>query len=286
MKTYFYSEISCYLKINGSYEGIVSKNYSYLNLSFGDFVEFIPISNAYLPCYQIFNDELFNCFKFYDGYLIIPKFIKLRTLPYKITFQKTYYDKYTITVLTDGNVKFYLNGPITATEELPFLPSTVELYPSNNFIYLIFKGDKIAIFVYSLKGVLSFKNVVNDYTINDNLIVTIKDEKFTPLIYTFTYAESEPFTLINATLLNDCILDKFIPYVFLTNLWSGVSVKDFLSSELKERENDLKDFIGDFSLILPPLTNDYNKILCLHNDTIKHLTFIISNGKITNFFID
>ena len=121
MKVYFYSEIPAYLKVDSNYVGTVNKNYCHLNLSGNELLEFIPTTTSYLPYTTCLN--CCDFFKFYDGILIICNFTKLRCLPYKLLFNKTYHNNFNLSVFSDGCVKFNVSGTISVTDELPFIPT-------------------------------------------------------------------------------------------------------------------------------------------------------------------
>ena len=202
MKVYFYSEILCYVKIDCNYVGIVDKNYNYLTLFGNELIEFTPKNHAYLPYATTLDGEKDNLIKFYDGYLFVPKFVKVRNLPYKLILQKCYHDKFTLTVVTDGAIKFYLEGVFNATDELPFLPVDIDFKIVNNYVFIIFKNKKHAIFVYDIHGTLCFKNIADNYEIDKELKIYIFNGDFCPLNYNVYYTFDTPFSVTKTEIIS------------------------------------------------------------------------------------
>ncbi len=288
MNYYFFSEIDCYLKFNGEYLGLVNKNVTSINLNEGGLFEFIPKSDAYLPNYYLTSDNKKGVYNINGNKLFIPYFTKIRQLPYKIAFQKSL-DKFNITVTTDGCIKFYLDGNFYATDELPFLPSDVEFYTFNGIFLLFFKNTRVAIYAYNVKtGELVFKNIVNSYSLNNDLTVT--ETFYYPVNYTITktWSVGATFTL-NSVVVSEIqseIPPTLIPFYFCSFIKHEVLVADFLCEKLKPRASDFASFFGEIDLILPSFSTIENEVYIISNNTVNIVKFEFDNNLISNVFID
>ena len=288
MNYYFFSEIDCYLKFNGEYLGLVNKNVKTVNLNDNGLFEFIPISEAYFPKYYLTTENKKGVYRINDNTLYIPYFTKIRQLPYKIIMQKNF-DKFNLTVTTDGCIKFYLDGNFYATNELPFLPSDVEFYTFNGILLLFFKSARVAIYAYNLKtGELVFKNIVNSFVLNNNLSVT--ETFYYPVNYTITktWNIDATFTL-NSVVVSEIqseIPPTLIPFYFCSFIKQGVLVTDFLCDNLKPRASDFTSFFGEIDLILPSFSTIENEVYIISNNTVNIVKFELDKNLISNVFID
>ena len=287
MNYYFFSEIDCYLKFNGEYLGLVNKNVKTVNLNDNGLFEFIPISEAYFPKYYLTTENKKGVYRINDNTLYIPYFTKIRQLPYKIIMQKNF-DKFNLTVTTDGCIKFYLDGNFYATDELPFLPNDVEFYTVNDTLLLFFKNTRVCIYAYNLKtGELVFKNIVNSFDINNNLSVT--ETFYYPVNYTVTkqWIIDTTFTL-NSVVVSEIqseIPPTLIPFYFCSFIKQGVLVADFLCDNLKPRANDFTSFLGEIDYILPSFSTIENEVCIISNNTVNLVRFEFENNLIKNVYI-
>ena len=289
MNFYFYSNVDCVLKVNGNFIGKISKNYTEFDLIGNEFLEFTPLNVTLNSCNFYLTDNLKGIlFNFGNYRLIIPKFLTLRILPYKIIFQKTFNNDFCLTVTTDGAIKYYLSGAITVTDELPFLPTIVDLITKNDCVFLVFKADKTLITAYDFSGNLLFRNYVDDYEIDNNFSFIKTNCLYNTLKFNFTYDISTSFKILTANLVTDIsnISQILLPYCFLTCVLLGVDASNFLHPQIIERKNDLIEFIGNFEKILPPINYCNGEVLIVFENEIKVLKFIINENKISNVFIN
>ena len=142
MLCYFFSVLDCHLLVNGEYLGLVNKNVTFYNVCENDLLSFIPVNFNYFALNFTIKSNPNYVYTYNENLVIIPEFSKKRNLTYSEVLTKNCND-FTVKVVTDGSIKFYLNGLFYAQDELPFLPTSVEFKSSKNYLYLIFHFQNI-----------------------------------------------------------------------------------------------------------------------------------------------
>lgn len=292
MNCYFYSSETAYLKINDEVVGTISKNITFIDAPNNAFFEFIPLNNNLYPifCFNLINSDV-NVFNTEFGNLYIPHFHKKRNLPYHIVFQQNFTDNNIsclLTVLTDGCIKFYLDGDVAATDELPFIPTYSNVLFNDNYVAVAFKNNKTVLFVYDVQTkTLCYKNVLDDFTFENTLITTETKSEFYPIKTTTEWNLGVPFNLINVTPnIDGNVPVTLLPYVFCELLKANAPLSNIVTESLLNKETELKTFIEGIGSVIPPLSGNKSELLCLYNGKLKKLKFSIINGKIENVSID
>ncbi|MBO5851820.1 MAG: hypothetical protein J6R29_05770, partial [Clostridia bacterium] len=200
MKAFFISEKEAFLKVNGEFLGEVNKNIKTAEICENSLLEFMPKNQNFVPSYSsVKGSNLVKTYPLFLGTLFSVNFEKKRTFPYKILSQNSYSlggNAYTLTVLLDGAIKFYLDGKLLATDELPFIPSSSKLELYGGYIFAIFYGKKTAIYAYSLEnGALCYKNLVDSFEFNSYFITKTIYKKTVDISVEEVYELNNNFTL-------------------------------------------------------------------------------------------
>lgn len=288
MKYYFYSKTSAYLKVNGNYLGVINKNLTYAEIDGDFFIEFIPTNSHLRNAYYSNNASTSVASYLVDNVvLLIPVFESVKNRRYSVVTQKKFYN-YTLTVISDVNVKFYVDGDISLTGELPFIPLDCNVTVINNYVVAYFSNEKHAVFVYSNDGVLLYNDVVERFNLDKNLTVIKKYDNGYPMTVKTVFTFNREFKSDDAQLLTDLktVNEYFLPYVFLQSIKLNLNVNEILSDELINRKNDLLAFIGKVDGVIPPLTLKRNELLLIDGKGVKKAIFELKLGKISNIFID
>ncbi len=289
MSLIFYSPISCHLK-EGEYLGEIGKNLTFLeSVERNALLEFLPISKNYYPISTTLqNSESLKIFKLNGDSYIIPIFEKKRNLYYKMLFQQSfnvYHKNLLVTVIQDGFYKFYLDGVINYIDELPSLINNVTQREYNNLLFLYFEGENNLLYVFNLnENKLLYKDIIVDFEIENTLNVKKRYNALIPLEIIESWS-LENFTLVGKkTILNKSkfeIHPKLLPLAFFELISISADTSTLLSNNLKEREKDIREFIGKPIVILP-YYKDISKTVIITNDDIKLYTLEFNNALIDN----
>ncbi len=290
MNALFYSEQTCYLKVDCKFVGEISKNTKLLkNFSKDCFLEFIPKNNDYFPIATLFKDKLnAKIFNLKEDFVIVPLFQKKLDLKYKVLLQEiinVYNNSLVLTVVQDGGYKFYLDGVITFTDALPFKVESFEYKVISNTLFLIFIGIKSAVFAFDLNSnKLLFKNMCDKVYFDGFLNIENTYKTAIPIM------TNEKWDLNNFKLVDKALTPLKIKYDINSKLLStaffewvsiGVSVKDLLSIELQPRERELYSFIGK-PIAVFPYYKDADKTVILDNDNAHLYTLQFKDNLICN----
>lgn len=293
MRLFLISKIPAYLKINGELLIKIDQNlkyFDYANEIF--FVEFLPVNLNLEPIYCEFeNNKRLKIFDFLDGKLLFPTFNVKRNKQYSIINQKhfsLYGVNHLLTVITDGSIKFYLDGNLVATDELPFIPTDFDVKVYNDYIILSFIDKMTALFIYSVRNgklELAYKDVV--YEFNYDSVLTVKKCINTPIsaFLIENWEFSTPLKLTNVSLNSNfsiySVNKKILPFYFFENFKYGYVETSILCENLKNRVNDLLSFIGKPVLVFP---NPYNidQIAVITESNVKVYSLEFNNNLISN----
>ncbi len=290
MSALFFSELPCYLKIDGNFVGEIDKNPKIFNsLSCDSFLEFIPKNSEYYSISTLYRDKLnVKCFNLKGDDIIVPLFYKKRSLSYSVLFQEklnVYNSEVILTVVQDGGYKLYLDGIIVYTDSLPFSPQRFEFKVIKNALILIFYGKKTVVIVLDLNnGKLLFKNMGDKVNIDGFLCIENTYKTAIPLTITDKW-DLTSFKLLEKT---SCphksrfqIHPKLISTAFFEWIALNVSVKELLSSEILSREQELSSFIGK-PIAVFPYYKDINKTVVLDNESAHLYTLEFKDNLIFN----
>ena len=290
MKYYFYSKIPAFLKGNDKFLGVVNKNLSYVNFEKSPFIEFIPTLSNYNPSYyyDYYKTNVLS-FNLQEGNLLIPIFTKKPKCDYKILSQQRF-DFINLTVVLDGNVKFYIDGDICASDEIPFIPTFCNVIKNNEYITATFTNTETAVFIYDLNGSLIFKEVVSDFEIlqNGNILFSKTSKGLVRVTVQNEIDLSNCPQIVNSQILSplNSLNPYLLPYAFLELVKLKYDISSLLSPSILNRKNDLLSFIGNITTVIPSLTFKENEVLVVDGNSLKKFTFEINSRLITNLLID
>lgn len=293
MKFYFYSETAAYLKINGKYEGRVSKNVNVINRAEeGDCLfEFLPFNPDFLPCYGAAGRGKIAAYKFSDGLLIYPEYEKKRNRAYKVLSLNKFYlggDVYVKTYL-DGGIMYDIDGERYIRGELPLLPTRVDASDLGGYKAFSFTGEKTCLTVYSdNSGNAVFCDIVDDFSFRGGELTVEKRtlNSTVPFVLRESYAVGEPFAiksretefLKSPFLINENLID----FALLDLILKKADVSRFLHPDLKKNGNALYSFLGNVKGAFCFTDCGKTKTAVIEKDKVSYISFEKSNSVITN----
>lgn len=290
MDAIFYSEKQAYLKVNGEFFGEVDANLKTANISDKCLLEFLPKNQNYAPAYSSENGSfLVKKYAFYSNVFYAVKYEKKRTFPYKILSQRTFYlggQNYYLTVLLDGAIKFYIDGYILATDELPFVPTESKLEYFNGYLFAVFKREKTAVYTYRLDGAtLCYKNEVDYYEIDGRFNVKTVYSNVLDVQIEESYLLKDSFLLESRSAKKGKtafeINKNLVPLLFFDLILNGVDASEILTQNLSSKQLELREFIGS---VERAFLNPYalNEVIALYDNKLLVYEFETVNGVISN----
>lgn len=290
MKSFFYCDNGAYLKCNGNFLGEIDCNLKFCDVPQNSLLEILPKSKNHLPVYLNSNDYFGEFTANFNTYYVFKiNLYKRRNLPFKLLLQKSFYEagnNYTVTVVSDGVLKFYLDGSVYALDELPLNPTSIDLKISNGYLFLSFYSSKVALFVYDVNTCnLVFKDLVDHFELTSSLITTSYKTCGIKLTVKENWDINSGFLKreksVQKTSLFYNVNKNLLPVVFLNLLKEDGDVLDFLHPTLKDRVLDLKNFFSNFeTACLNPF--NFNEVLVFYKEKLSRFCFEFSEDKIIN----
>ena len=281
---YFFSFVPVALKINGEFKGIIHTEPVAVNVKQTDFIEFICTQNSFLPiCFTLKNKP--DCVRaLYSRYgdFIYP----LSFTPYPVYQKHFEYDTHDlrISVVSKGICKVYFYTVNTQQSYiLPQKPQSCQVILSENgYIGLLLQLNKPYCIVFNIStGQLVF-NCHADKIVCDGKKITT--ENFIPTLCKHkkitTFYRGEKTEML--TRENPPLNELQLKYAFLECANLNDDLSQFLSDDLNQ--NSIKNFIGDFDCILPPLSEKYD--FCLAGEKLKFVKIELLNDKICDIIVD
>ncbi len=306
MYYYFNSEFPAIIKIDGIYKGLINE-VNQFEISCQSFIEICPLSRSENAFYFILNDDfLFNPPKgviitdLDGGYLVsftsleqVSSFnvISQKKLPYSV-----------ITVFKENG----LNLSIETQND--FYAETLEFSCSNATIteFTLTNTKLVAIYFFGKKKIL------NCYLINEKIKKIFSREIFefsfengfstTEIFYdiakhkiTYNWVFEE-----NSLKKSTCKIERkedyqisklsthLLPYAFFEEFMLSDQVEEFLSKNVHDNLNFLREYLGNYIGVMPPPKfRDYNEIgliYCIQNNRyqVKYFCVTIEDNKIVN----
>ena len=289
IETFFLADVTSHLKVNGEYLGIVSNNLKkcYTKKS-NYFYEFLPVNDNFNICYGDCNAKSVKVFDFLNRRLVCPVFSLKTTLPFKILFQKQISVNgilTTLTAVTDGCVKFYVDGILNDVGSLPFIPSSGEIYFYQNHLVVEFSNANTALFIYNINTKEKvFSDIIKSYELSTTLTVS-KEFKNATKTTTIEEWNLSTFSLLNRRdekRINFFDLKPFLlPLAFFENVLIGASVSEIVTPSFNEKILSVKDFLGDIVKVIPsPTTKNECWLITNNGVTVCRLEYqnrLISN---------
>ncbi len=290
MNCYFLSEIPCFLKVDGEYAGVVSRNLTKAYFTKPPtLVELLPLSDDFSPVYSFYNSKRLKPLKTADGYLYYPLFKPKKDQKFKVVFQKNF-SNITLTVTEDNGVKFYIDGSFFFVGSLSFSPLECSVDFYGNYACVSFKRNKTAIFIFETQsGKLEFSDVCDEFLLSDFLTVKKNFSNLTKTTIVEKWQISSPFKIISTEdekerdfrLLNDCLL----PLAFFENAIIGASLKGVTTPNFFEKTKNLREFLGKVLRVIQSPVQD-NAVWLIGENAVSSATLSFNNGLVDNIFID
>ena len=305
MLYYFLCATPCAVKLNGAYVGIANQNFSFLDFDEG-FLEFSPLDQSFYSTGLFFDRN--GCSntqnaKFIDlngGILIIPSFTKKITADFKLFKKQTFSLSRSISVscYNHGGVKLFLSNETDFfIDSIPFMPEKIIFescaFKGTEYIVAICVAKRSLILGYKVDGKITpvFKNVCDGYGLNQNTITTLEN-KCDLLSHSITskWAFEDEIRLIDFAITNKrapfSLPEKLIPYAFFEEVLIGGDTRIFLAPKLKERATELKEFLGDFTQVLPPPHfKDDDLVTLLYEKKVEYAKIELDGGLISNVYL-
>ena len=270
MNVFIYSPKKAPLLINGAFSGAVGPNVRRLQLSLGDHVEVDLGDGFFKPRCAPFDNfsENMSIIDLYEGFLLLPTFKKQLNVAYSRLFFKSIVcagTEYLFTVTTDGEYKLSCQGyGVQATFPLPFCPKDFDAAPLGGSLILVKLKDKLTyVLILSATDLsLIFEDVCDNFVLDGKLLT----EKTHRLIGLHTeksyYTYKEGKVLLDGRFFDTVypfksIPKQLLPLCFLEKVRLSADYRDFLSEELKPDHKLVADFLGKFSLVIPPFLKDF-----------------------------
>ena len=293
MNAFIFSEISAHLKVDGEYLGAVDGNlYSTEIFNLNPFFELYPKNQAYTPVYGDKNSKDIKICNINGDLIVYPIYPLKHDYPFKIIGQKhqsNYSTSVTVTVVCDGGVKFFIDGAVSDVKALPFIPTSFEIEILSNLITVAFSAEKTAFFMYDVESrKLIFSDLGDGFFISNNLTVkksfntvtktTIEEEwtlSSTPTLVSRKDIKVKDFLEIHPYLL---------PLAFFENLIIGGGVDNIVAPNLKNRINDLQEFLGKVIKVIPSRLGE--EVLLIKNDGVSATKLEFNNRLISNVLVE
>ena len=293
MNCYFLSDIPAHLKINGEYKGVVCKNLSYLTVNNGALFEFLPLNTAYYSVYSTQNSKNLKIYNFYNDKVLYPIFTLKNCHPFKVLSQKTKsYLSYNVkvTLVSDGCVKFFIDGSLYDIKSLPFIPKDFDVSFNNDYLFLSFTGEKTALFVYNFKSnSLCFSDIIDSFYVSNVLTVKKEYQTVTKTTINEEWDFSNDFKLISrrdekARQFFD-LNKELIALAFIENAVIGASVKEICTPSFNEKLSSLKEFLGKVIKAFPSPKNP-SEVIIMYENFLSIVKIEYENRLINNILIE
>lgn len=308
MYYYFFSDVKRAIFLSGVYLGVTGnepKKCDVLNKN--TFIEAVSISNPNDSFRFVLSDEIINnppkdlvVTDLKGGYLL---HFKSRCVldEFKIIAQEKSLDA-VITVFSENGIRLSIEnaGDFYATTIYENVESAKIKRLSNKRLVLIafsLKNYGERIMIFDLEGKIKklYDNKVTSHTLDKELRVktSFKDIKKHVTELTLDFFNNEIIETSRVITHDENfnktkILPSLIPYVFLEDLLVGDDYLEYLSEDIKQKKESLKEYLGAFCAVIPPpLFRNSNEIGLVFKKTenkyyVEYVTFTIENSKITN----
>lgn len=294
MKIYFYSPVKCVVRTD---EGIFStgKNITEKEIRSDEVVSVYPcVGQKCMFCleYPQINENAAMT-NFYDGLLFVPVIKPKPSCGYEILYEKTlsvYGTQYFVSVVADTNVKVTIKGYRSLKEVVcPFVPTEVETAVLKNAIAVQLKADVTKLVVFALPSLEVLLETTAKKIYLSDTIVTEK------IFYgAFEYVCSVQYFLSPFSVIKRYLDKKGKPrnnrliagLGFFEVLNYGGDASEFLSDELRDKKEALKDFIPAWKYIVPPIKREYPTTFCLLGKTPTYAKLTFENDKITDIDVN
>lgn len=291
MNLYLYSPIRCLANINNqTFE--INANPLLCNLLKPQLINFdlgSAFETATYYCHDNFCKNV-AITDLYDGIFVCVKPKPRFNLPYKVLFEKSIVcqnTEFLLTAYTDSCVKLKCRGYNQETIlQIPFVPKNIDAYPvGDNLFLVVLKSNLNCIILFSAPLLkVEFFDVCNEFSINKELIVKKVHNNIGTHTEVTRYVYKNKIEKLDRSISTvypyKNIPEQILPLAFLEEVRLCADYSRFLSAELSNDATMIKDFLGDFTIVLPPFLNGFDKTFAIINQKAKYLKFVVEDGKI------
>ena len=306
MFCYLSSATPCAVKVNGEFVGKATVNLSFLDLEQA-FLEFVPLDQALAPvCYffdkkQPVSTKNMQIIDLYGGFLLAPKFIRQSQGELKIIAKKTF--SFTrplyVTCFNQGDGKIFLSHERDVfIENTPFSLTDVRFESCSvlgkEYLLIICVSGKTVIYGYEIGEKITpvFKNVCDGYGFDGNLLHLLENKNdllrhVVSTTWEFGGSVKVKSCTVTAKRVAYSLPDALIPYAFFEEVLVSGDVEKFLTPRLKPRASEFKEFLGDFTAILPPphFKND-DLVTLVYVDKVAYAKVFVVGGQVDNVILE
>ncbi len=302
MYLYFLSPVPCALKVNGNFSGIVTENYSILPFTEG-FYEMLPLSARRFPLrFELTKDmktpDNIRIIDLYGGFLVIPDFPSYTGGKFCLFGkQKIFLSRGEVLVTCyrgDGIRLIAESDNGLAIENLPFLPDAVKFEKiatgKKEYLFCAIEAEKTLLVAFDPSEGLKvvFRMLCADYKLHGNRLETtevFKDIVGHKRITVWEFGDRPVSVSVSVTGARPvyALTEKLFPYAFFEEFPIGGDVSDYLTLRLRPRADELADFLGEFTSVLPPPHfAPQDSVLLLRENGIDYAKAEMSGGAIDN----
>ena len=306
MYYYFSSSYPAIIKINGIYFGEISKSVKFINIDDeSSFVEVCPLLEDFSNVNFILNKEFLSSTHSFisitdmkGGYLInfLPNYQKKEFIVYN---QQKFPNAVFTCYAENGNKLSIESQSDFLIENVNFYFDNVNVFCHKNYFnlfFVVFIGEKTLVNVYKITDKIErvFSSVCDEFNKEDLSLKTLfcdmsKHVVVKKLVISNDSIKEEIESITKKKQLSYSNLNPLlIPYAFLENFLLGDEHLVFLSDNIKENADKLKDYFSNFIGIMPPpFFRDSNQIGLIYKISnnkfeVKYFTFSLSGQKIEN----
>lgn len=308
MYYYFSAKFPAVLKIDGIYHGEIDQKLKKIELLSNDsFIEVCPLELSQFPFSFILNQKFLfappNGVSVVDlkgGYLIEFNFLQDNS-PFTILSQEKF-SHAIVTVFKENGLKVSIETPNNFfAETVPFYCKSASItcfsLANKRFVAICFSGNNTLLNCYLLEGKIQkmFSKNVCDFSFENGFSTTedfldIAKHKLT-CSWRFEMDKLVKGQTSLSTKENFCIDNlptHIVGYAFLEELLCGGDITDYLADNIKENQNYLTEYFGEFLGIMPPPDfRDFNEIgliyKCSENKyKVEYFKFELQSKRICN----
>ncbi len=302
MTIYILSGTPCAVKLDGKYVGRASENYKILETD-GGFLEFEPLDSSYSSVCIIIGKEPkgtkdARVFDIFGGFLIIPTFPRRLVTDYREIGSgklETSAGTALFKVVSENGIKLSLslngydvkeNSPF-AVEEAKF---TRVAGGRKEYAVAFLTGGRTLVVGFDVslgKPTVAFRNACDGYDFEKgNLVVYEKKNDVLGHTVESVWNFADTVSCVRYSVKSDrrrySVPEKLIPLAFFEEIALDGDLAPFLSPKLYGRRDELADFLGKFTAVLPPPHfAPENTVLLLYRDKIQYAETVVEKGLIT-----
>lgn len=291
MNYFVFSPVKCAIKINGTFICEIYTEPVKLNINKGSLIEFFSVQDAFLPLSFILGNSTKSVavLENENGNFIFPLSFHKYPYPYEKVYSEKLFPDFAVNVYNDCTGKMLIENSYSAKiTSLPFYACVPQVvFTENRHIGLFFKENG---YFY----IISAEDLENKITKKTDEITCEKNEiilkSFLPTLLAhevtekFCYPFQEGEVIFKRGKSANALPQELKTFAFLECLRIGDDVSDFLVNDFKGIEK-LKNYLGDYSFILPCPTENYEYALIYENE-VKFIKFKTIDGKICDLILN